>query len=90
VHNFFRGAKAAATNLVAPAKSRTDAAGARAMATKSKDSNVAKTRVPSAFLHSAEIFSQNRAAQKFFGAALRRRARRASRAAAAGGVYTQN
>jgi hypothetical protein len=90
VHNFFcrcGGVRAGAVRVLAPARhARAVALTARA----DKKSGAVETLNSSAFSRGREIFAQIDANEKFFRAALRERARNASRAAANGGACAQN
>jgi hypothetical protein len=89
VHNFFcrrGGVRAGAVRVLAPARhARTVALTARA----DKKSGAVETLNSSAFSRGREIFAQIDANEKIFRAALRKRARNVSRAAADGGAYAQ-
>jgi hypothetical protein len=90
VHNFFcrcGGVRTGALRVLPQARhARAAALTARA----DKKSDAAETLISSAFSHGREIFAQIDANEKIFRAALRKRARNASRAAADGGACAQN
>jgi hypothetical protein len=72
VHNFFRGAKAAASSAIVRAMTRAERAGAGATVVQSKNSNATKTHISSVFPRGGEILGQNCTDEKFFAAASRR------------------
>jgi hypothetical protein len=71
VHNFFRGAKAAASGAIVAAKLAANGARACLQSGASKNIDAAKTYIPSAFLRIVEIFTIKRAPAKIFGLVLR-------------------
>jgi len=71
VHNFFRGAKAAASGAIVAAKIAANGARARLQSGANKNIDAAKIHILSAFLRVVEIFTIKRAPVKIFGLVLR-------------------